>query len=198
VSENGTILIEPVEIGEHVLNISISDGTSVVSRNIVVFVTAKPDLLVESVEIRVGGSESQMLANGDVIEIIGFIRNQGRGSAQNVTFYCSIDGILVGTGTISDLGPGDLKMAICDLQLMETSEIATFQIEIDGTNSIEETLEGNNLLDITIPVEDSEVDSEGGGKGATVVIISLLVVAISLAAFQLGPKSLKKDFQRRK
>ena len=198
VSENGTILIDPVEIGEHVLNISVSDGTSVVSRNIVVFVTAKPDLLVESVEIRVGGSESQMLANGDVIEIIGFIRNQGRGSAQNVTFYCRIDGILVGTGSISDLGPGDLKMAICDLQLMETSEIATFQIEIDGTNSTEETLEENNLLDITIPVEDSEVDSEGGGKGATVVIISLLVVAISLAAFQLGPKSLKKDFQRRK
>ena len=78
VGENGTILLEPVEKGEHLLSISVSDGTSEVSRNIIVFVTAKPDLLVESVEIRVGGTEAQNLANGDVIELIGFIRNQGR------------------------------------------------------------------------------------------------------------------------
>ena len=198
VNENGTVLIEPVEIGEHVLIISVSDGTSEVSRSITVFVTAKPDLLVESIEIRVGGSEAQSLASGDVIEMIGFIRNQGRGSAQNVTFYCRIDGILVGTGSISELEPGDLKMAICDIQLMETSEDAAFQVEIDATNSVDETLESNNFLGIVVPVDNGDSVSDGGDRFSAVAIISLLLIAVSLAAFQLGPKSLKKEFGRRK
>ncbi len=148
VGENGSILIEPVEVGEHVLRVSVSDGISEISREITIFVTSKPDLLVESLEIRVGGEESQSLSEGDVIELIGFIRNQGRGSAENVTFYCRIDGILIGTGTIAELGPGDLKMAVCDFQLMETSELVTFLMEVDGTDTIDETIEGNNILGI--------------------------------------------------
>ena len=198
VDDNGSILLEPVEVGEHALEISVSDGTSEVSRNVVVFVTAKPDLLVESVEVRVGGVGSETLNKGDVVELIGFIRNQGRGIAENVTFYCSVNDILVGTGTIAELGPGDLKMSVCDFQLMETSEFVTFIVEIDGTNSVDETLEGNNLLEIVLPVEIPDDGSGKGGRGATIVIISLMTVLISLAAFQLGPKSLKKEFQRGK
>jgi subtilase family serine protease len=190
--------VKPVEIGEHVLEISVSDGTSEVSRNVTVFVTAKPDLLVESIEIRVGGVGSETLNNGDVVELIGYIRNQGRGIAENVTFYCRVNGILVGTGTIAELGPGDLKMSVCDLQLMETSEVATFIVEIDGTNSVDETLEGNNLLEIVLPVENPN-DRAGKERGSTtIVIISLMAVLISLAAFQLGPNSLKKEFRREK
>jgi hypothetical protein len=198
VSDNGSILVKPVEIGEHVLEISVSDGTSEVSRNVAVFVTAKPDLLVESIEVRVGGVGSETLNNGDVVELIGFIRNQGRGIAENVTFYCRVNGILVGTGTIAELGPGDLKMSVCDLQLMETSEVATFIVEIDGTNSVDETLEGNNLLEIILPVEIPDDGARKEGGSATIVIISLMAVLISLAAFQLGPNSLKKEFRRGK
>lgn len=198
VSDNGSILVKPVEIGEHVLEISVSDGTSEVSRNVIVFVTAKPDLLVESIEVRVGGVGLETLNNGDVVELIGFIRNQGRGSAENVTFYCRVNGILVGTGTIAELGPGDLKMSVCDLQLMETSEVAAFIVEIDGTNSVDETLEGNNLLEIILPVEIPDDGARKEGGSATIVIISLMAVLISLAAFQLGPNSLKKEFRRGK
>ena len=194
VDDNGSILVEPVEVGEHVLEIAVSDGTSEVSRNVAVFVTAKPDLLVESVEVRVGGVGSETLNNGDVVELIGFIRNQGRGIAENVTFYCRVNDILVGTGTIAELGPGDLKMSVCDFQLMETSEVVTFIVEIDGTNSVDETLEGNNLLEIVLPVEIPDDGVGKGGGGSTIAIISLIAVLISLAAFQLGPKSLKKEF----
>ncbi len=198
VSENGTILVEPVEVGEHILSISVDDGTSEVSRNVMIIVTAKPDLLVESVEIRVGGVESEMLRNGDVVEVIGFVRNQGRVLAENITFYCRVDGILVGTGAIAELGPGDLKMAVCDIQLMETSESAMFLVEIDGTNSIDETIEGNNLLEIEIPVETPDGSSRNGGENTAIIVVSLMAILISLAVFQLGPKSLKKDFRRRK
>ena len=198
VGDNGSIFVEPVEVGEYVLEISVSDGTSEISRNVTVFVTAKPDLLVESVEVRVGGIGSETLKNGDVVELIGFIRNQGRGIAENVTFYCRVNGILIGTGTIGELGPGDLKMSVCDLQLIGTSEIASFIVEVDGTNSVDETLEGNNLLEIILPVETPD-DGPGKGGGSTkIVIISLIAILISLAAFQLGPKTLKKEFQRRK
>ena len=196
--ENGSILVEPVEVGEHDLTISVSDGASEVSREITIFVTSKPDLLVESLEIRVGGEESQTLSEGDVIELIGFIRNQGRGAAENVTFYCRIDGILIGTGTIAELGPGDLKMAICDFQLMETSGVVSFLMEVDGTNTIDEKIEGNNLLGAEISVENPSGGTGSGGGSSTIAIISLLIVVISLAAFQLGPKTLRKDFERRK
>ena len=198
VGENGSILIEPVEVGEHVLRISVSDGISEISREITIFVTSKPDLLVESLEIRVGGEESQSLSEGDVIELIGFIRNQGRGSAENVTFYCRIDGILIGTGTIAELGPGDLKMAVCDFQLMETSEIVTFLMEVDGTNTIDETIEGNNIVGVEMPVETPGGRTGSNGGGSTIAIISFLLVLISIAGFQLGPKSPKKEFERRK
>jgi len=53
IDEDESILLEPVEVGEHTLEISVSDGTSEVSRNVTVFVTARPDLLVETVEVRV-------------------------------------------------------------------------------------------------------------------------------------------------
>ena len=133
-----------------------------------------------------------------MIELIGFIRNQGRGSAENVTFYCRIDGILIGTGTIAELGPGELKMAVCDFQLMDTSGVVSFLMEVDGTNTIDETIEGNNILGVEVPVENSRDGTGSGGGSSTIVIVSLLVVAISLAVFQLGPKSLRKEFERRK
>jgi len=198
IGENGSILIEPVEVGEHVLRVSVSDGISEISREITIFVTSKPDLLIESLEIRVGGEESQSLSEGDVIELIGFIRNQGRGSAENVTFYCRIDGILIGTGTIAELGPGDLKMAVCDFQLMETSELVTFLMEVDGTDTIDETIEGNNILGVEIPVETPGSGTGSNSGGGTIAIISFSLVLISIAAFQLGPKSPKKEFERRK
>jgi len=198
ITENMTIILEPVEVGEHVVRISVTDGISEASRNVTVFATSKPDLLVESIEIRVGGVEVERLENGDVVEVVGFIRNQGRGMATNVTFYCSVDGILVGTGKIGEMGPGSLKMAVCDLQLPETSGIADILVEIDGTNSVDETLEGNNILGVVMPVELKEDNNGSNDASSTIVAISLVVILISLAAFQLGPKSVKREFERRK
>ena len=71
-------------------------------------------------------------------------------------------------------------------------------MEVDGTNTIDEKIEGNNLLGAEISVENPSGGTGSGGGSSTIVIISLLIVAISLAAFQLGPKTLRKDFERRK
>ena len=89
-------------------------------------------------------------------------------------------------------------MAVCDLQLMGGSGVATFIVEIDGTNSIDEAFEDNNLLEVPVPIKDPEGASDGGSRGIAVAMASLLLVAGSLAAFQLGPQSVKKGFERRK
>ena len=169
-----------------------------ITRDVIIIVTSKPDLLVESMEIRIGGVEADDLENGDVVEVIGFIRNQGRAAAQNVSFYCTLNGILVGTGVISELGSGSLTMATCDIQLIEASGVATFTVEIDGTNTIEETVEGNNVHSVEFPIEDPSTGSEDGNAGSAIVALSVVAVLFSLAAFQMGPKSPKKEFQRRK
>ena len=89
-------------------------------------------------------------------------------------------------------------MAICDFQLMETSGVVSFLMEVDGTNTIDEKIEANNLLGTEISVENPSSGTGSGGGSSTIAIISLLIVAISLAAFQLGPKTLRKEFERRK
>ena len=198
VNDTGEIFLEPVETGEHILTISVTDGNSVITRDVVIIVTSKPDLLVESMEIRIGGVEAEDLENGDVVEVIGFIRNQGRAAAQNVSFYCTLNGILVGTGVISELGSGSLTMATCDIQLIEASGVATFTVEIDGTNTIEETVEGNNVHSVEFPIGDPSTGSEDGNAGSAIVALSVVAVLFSLAAFLMGPKSPKKEFQRRK
>ena len=82
--------------------------------------------------------------------------------------------------------------------MLETSQTVRFLMEADGAGTIDETLEGNNHLEVEIPVENPGDGSGNGNRGGMIVISSLLLVLISLAAFQLGPKSLKKDFERRK
>ena len=54
VNDTGEIYLQPVETGEHILTISVTDGNSVITRDVVIIVTSKPDLLVESMEVRIG------------------------------------------------------------------------------------------------------------------------------------------------
>lgn len=198
VNDTGEIFLQPVETGEHLLTISVTDGISMITRDVVIIVTSKPDLLVESMEIRIGGLEADDLENGDVVEVIGFVRNQGRGVAQNVSFYCMLNGVLVGTGEISELGPGGLSMATCDIQLIVPTGVATFTVEIDGTNSIEETIEGNNVHSVEFPIRNPSTGADDGNASTFIVALSVVAILFSLAAFQMSPKSPKKEFQRRK
>ena len=198
VKQDGTITFNPVEPGNHLVTITVNDGTSGMSTDIEIVVTAKPDLLVEDIEVRVGGIDGEDLYVGEIVELIGFIRNQGRGEAENVTFHCMMNDVLVGTGTITKLSPGDLKMSICDVQLVESGSGVTFSIRIDGTDEIEESEEGNNFLTINSRVDRLEVNDGGNDTGSAIIVASILAILGSIAAFQLGPRSIKREFERRK
>ena len=89
-------------------------------------------------------------------------------------------------------------MATCDIQLIGYSEVAIFTVEIDGTNSIEETIEGNNVHSVEFPIRDPSTGPDDGNAGSTIVALSVVAILFSLAAFQMGPKSPKKEFRQRK
>ena len=198
VDEHGAISMTPVESGSQSIIISVSDGTTEVSQEMEVIVTAKPDLLVESAEVRIGGVASSSFVQGDVIEIVGFIRNEGRGVAYNVLFHCHLEGILVGSVSIAEIGPGGLKMVICDAQLIEAGGELEILVEVDGTDSVVETNESNNLMEFAISVESPEVHGEGSDYGSLAILISIGVIVASLALMQIGPRPVKEEFKRRK
>ncbi|MBE46163.1 MAG: hypothetical protein CMB02_05905 [Euryarchaeota archaeon] len=197
VNGGGFLTITPVEPGTHELTISVSDGTSLVSRNMEIIVTSNPDLTLETMEIRIGGVAVDDASPGDVIELVGFVRNQGRGAAENVTFHCIYDGILVGTGAIVDMGPGDLRMAICDIQITDSTGELKFEIKIDGANTLEESNEENNIGEVDIVI--GEEDGSGGSNARSIVILfSILAIIGAISLSLMGPKPVKKEFERRK
>ena len=198
VGPQGVLSLTPVEPGTQTLRLTVSDGTTNVSQDIEVIVTANPDLLVESVEVRYDGIASTSLVRGDVVQIVGFVRNEGRGAAYNVPFHCRLNGILVGSDSIDSIEPGGLSMAVCDAQLNEANPELSILVEVDGTASIQETNEANNLLEATISVEQPTDPSKRPDPGTVVIVISMCVIFASLVILQMGPRGVKKEFERRK
>ena len=195
VGEGGSISLTPVDSGTHNLTITVSDGENQESQSMEVIVTAKPDLVVESIELRIGTNSQTEFIQGDVIEIAGFVRNEGRGSASDIQFQCTANGLLVDSGTIQEISPGELKIAVCDTQLIDSSNALPISLEIDSTNSIDEVSEENNAISVQIIVESP--DSGSGDSGNSFFLVaSLLVILASIAAFQLGPRPLKREFEK--
>ena len=198
----GDLVLTPVDSGSHSVAISISDGTNEISQNIEVIVTAKPDLLVEMVDVRRDGVSVMNLVNGDIIEIHAYIRNEGRGGADAVDVKCRVDGILVGAIMIDHIEPGGLGAAVCDAQVVRDGETLTIEVSADGTGSIAETSERNN--DRTVILDVSESEDEGGGiidsldRGSALAFISVGVVLISLTALYFSPNRVRKPFNHKK
>ena len=89
-------------------------------------------------------------------------------------------------------------MAMCDIQLFEVGESVSFSVEIDGIDSLDESVEENNILvrEITVKGPSGESDQDGGQS--IVVLVSILAVLSSIAFYKIGPKPVKKEFGRKK
>ena len=198
----GDLVLTPVDSGSHSVAISISDGTNEISQNIEVIVTAKPDLLVEMVDVRRDGVSVSNLVDGDIIEIHAYIRNEGRGGADAVDVKCRVDGILVGAIMIDHIESGGLGAAVCDAQVVRDGETLTIEVSADGTGSIAETSESNN--DRTVILDVSEGEDRGGSiidsldRGPALVFISVGVVLISFTALYFSPNRVRKPFNHKK
>jgi hypothetical protein len=193
------LILNPVQSGTHAVEIVINDGQFEIKQVIDVVVTAKPDLRLDNIEVTEGGVATMKINQGDVVQIISYIRNTGRGIAQEVKVQCKVDEILVGYDVIESIAPGALGIATCDTQIDSISNNLEVRVEVDSTLEIQEINEDNNIMIIEIMV--TEKGTTGGSytdRGPTIIIASIGVIIISLAALQIGPKRIKREFGRQK
>jgi hypothetical protein len=186
VNEQRDLVLSPVQSGIHDVEITITDGLFEIKQSIEVIVEAKPDLIIESIEITESGKIIDIIIEGDIIEII--------------TLQCTIGGILVGHSTIENISPGGMGVATCDAQINQIENELSIKVEVDSTLEIQETDENNNILIISIKViERGESDGIDINKRAVASIIaSIGLIIVSILALQLGPSKVKREFEQKK
>jgi subtilase family serine protease len=186
-----------VQSGTHTVEIVINDGEFEIKETIEVVVSAKPDLVIDEVEVTKGGEKYDILEEGDVVQIISYVRNLGRTEANNVNIQCSVDGVLIGQYTITTIAPGGLGVSTCDTQLDYESNNLEIMIEVDSTTEILETNEENNVMTIFIEVKSLKSSENSGiDKDLITIISSLAIVMIALVILQIGPKGVKREFEK--
>tara|TARA_B110000495_G_scaffold129211_1_gene112431 strand:- start:9 stop:593 length:585 start_codon:yes stop_codon:yes gene_type:complete len=194
--------MKPVDSGLHTVTITVNDSINEVSENIMVDVSAKSDLLIESVSIKRNGAEISNAEDGDVVEITSYIRNQGRGTANGIDVRCYVNDVLIDIKKIDILQPGAIISAVCDTSLLGNDQDNIIKIIVDSTLSIDESNEDNNQEEVTIFVSSPEIRSSGGTgesfKETTIIVLGLLIVLISFVLLQLSPGKIRKPYNKRK
>jgi len=199
VDSAGDLILTPVEPGTHTVELTVTDGTYTEVQSIEVIVTAQPDLTIENIEIWRGGVSVAGVDEGDVVQLKVYVRNEGWGVGDAIDVRCWVDGLLVGSTMIDSIAPGGLAIANCDTQVTNSGTVV-IRAMADGTASIEESNEENNELSISI---DSEArDNSGGGsndvdRGPAIIVASIGVIAISIAALQMGPGRVRKPYRKK-
>ncbi|MBT3847411.1 MAG: hypothetical protein HOF57_06000 [Euryarchaeota archaeon] len=200
--EQNNLVLKPIDSGLHTISIVVNDTMNEITESIMVDVSAKPDLLIESLTIKRNGADISDARDGDIVEIYAYIRNEGRGSANEIDVRCYVNEVLVDTKKIDTLQPGALVSAICDTALSGNGQDNVIRIVVDSTLSIEESNEDNNLKEmmifISLPDIDSSDDSLNLDKEPIVIILSIVVILVSIAVLQLSPSKIKKPYNKRK
>ena len=199
IDDFGDLILTPVEPGVHMVEIIATDGTHTARQSIEVVVTAMPDLVLENLEVWLGGASVSVVNEGDVVQLKVYVRNEGRGVANGVDVRCWLDGVLVGSSMIDSISPGGLGIATCDTQF-NSAGTALINAMVDGTGSIEEANEDNNEIGISIDVRSR---NDGGGvggidRGPTILAAAIGIVVISFAALQMSPGRVSKPFRKMK
>ena len=194
----GDLILTPVEPGTHIVEITVSDGTYSEVQDLEVIVTAQPDLTIENLEIWKGNVIVDSVEEGDVVQLKIYVRNEGRGVANTVDVRCWVDGMLVGSTIVDSVAPGGLSIATCDTQIITSGDIVIIGL-VDGTASIEESNEINNEFQILVNSQgrDTGTGRDSTDRGPAIVILSIGLIAISIAALQFGPGRIRKPYRKR-
>ncbi|MDC1419110.1 hypothetical protein N8653_00095 [Euryarchaeota archaeon] len=195
---NRNLVLSPVQSGVHIIEIIISDGLFEITQSIEVIVEAKPDLLIEYIEVTESGVVSNVFEIGDIIEIISYVRNTGMGDSGDITIQCTVGDILIGYSTISNIAPGGLGIAVCDFQIESEYEYIMIKIEVDSILEIQELNEDNNINTIEVKVIKQNIENINSNNRSQIIFIlaSLGLIIISIAALQLGPSKIKREYDK--
>ena len=201
----GEIVLDPSHLGTYTMTISISDGQNQITQNVTVVVTQRADIWVQSIGILDRNTGENSIIEGNDIGIDIFVRNSGNSIAQPVTIRCSVNGQTIGTPQIAMISPGGLETASCDEwnRLDIQSGEVTLEIEIDWTDEVDETNEGNNLWSTIITVEDRDIDNSDSDNNEqaqsflndynSALWVSVIVLGlVALLIFMYGPNQIRK------
>ena len=159
-------------------------------------------MLVESITVRKNGADISNGKHGDVVEIIAYIRNEGRGSANGIDVRCYVNDILIDTKRIDSLQPGSLVNTICDTALSGNDQDNIIRIFVDSTFSIEESNEDNNenqiSLFISSPNSANTEESISFFSETLLIVSSLVAILVGLVILQLSPGKIQKPYDKRK
>ena len=198
------LTLQPAVAGQHMVKISVTDGTSTTNITLEVIATAKPDLEIEQVQLRRGEEVVTEVSEGDVLRIEVFVRNSGSISAEEVTVHCIVDGIIIESQRLDVVESGSLKTVTCDWQ----APFGTVNItgRVDPTGQIDELEENDNERTIILTIIENEKPDDGGNDFASGevsqlggIAIYVAVAAIVLAAIiflQIGPGRIQRPHQR--
>ncbi len=195
INEDRNLILTPVQSGSHIIEITVSDGIFEINQSIEVIVTAKPDLVIENIEISESGISGSIFQTGDVIQIVSYIRNQGMGDTGMITLQCTVENILIAQATIENISPGGLGVAICDNKIEILSGMLNIEVKVDSISEIQETDEGNNIFSIEIQVVDRDSGDEDDNRSILFVIMSIVLIILSIMALQFGPSKVKREFE---
>ncbi|MAK41001.1 MAG: hypothetical protein CL993_04660 [Euryarchaeota archaeon] len=195
VDDEGRLILRPVEVGNHELTITATDGDIEISEKIDIFVYSDPDLIVESLDIRKDGETASELVIGDVVELVVFVRNQGLERATNISTQCSIGGIIIDTKVIQSLDPGELKTITCDTQFVSYGNLE-LEFDVDVMDLIIELDEDNNRYSQNSIILDKQKNDSSRNLEFGIIIISIIIILVSFLIIQFGPWKIKKEFEK--
>ena len=199
VDSSRNLVLTPIQSGTHTVEIVINDGIFEVRETLEVIVSAKPDLIIDEIEVTKDGVKLYTLEKGDIVQIVSYIRNIGRSVANNINVQCTVDGVLVGQSTIDTIAPGGLGVSTCDTQFDYVSKNLEVRVEVDSTIEILETNENNNVMDIIIEVDDIDSDEKNViDRGILLLLSSFTIILMSFVALRIGPKKIKREFGNKK
>ncbi len=199
IDSSRNLVLTPIQSGTFTVEIIINDGIFELRETLEVIVSAKPDLIIDEIEVTKDGIKYDTLEKGDIVQIVSYVRNIGRTAANNINVQCTVDGVLVGQNTIDTIAPGGLGVSTCDTQFDYESKNLEVRVEVDSTIEILETNEDNNVMDIIIEV--GNINSDGKNvldSGSLLLLSSFMIISISFVAFQIGPKKVKREFSNKK
>lgn len=202
IDSQSNLILKPIDSGLHTITITVNDSINEVSESLMVDVSAKSDLLVESVSIKKNGVEISNAKDGDVVEVTSYIRNQGRGTANGIDVRCYVNDVLIDIKKIDTLQPGAITSAVCDTALLGNDLENTIKIIVDSTLSIEESNEDNNqaekMIFVSYPDIGASNDEVRSLQEPMIIGLSLVIILISLVLLQLSPGKIGKPFNKRK
>jgi subtilase family serine protease len=136
---------------------------------------------------------------GDIVEVVGWVRNDGQEDAHFISIRCLADGHLFDVAIIDLVSPGQLRRAVCDWPVPADDNAVMLTVVVDYSLEIRESNEDNNEASVSVAVttvESNGQSAESTASGMTnevkIGATAAAIMAVIAVFFMFAPKGIKK------